>query len=408
MRRGRDGVEYAIGMIPLGGYVRMADEREAPVADADAARAFNRRPVWQRVLVLLAGAGANFLFAIVAFWVLFMHGIPGVRPVLGTITADSMAARAGLETGDEIVGVGGRAVATREGAVLEVLSHLTDDGRIDFRVRRNGHEEVATISVPVGERKALTEPGAWMKLGFAFTNPDIKAVLREVVPDGAAAAAGLKAGDEILSVDGHSLGGDYLKLRELIRPRAGISTPIEVLRGTEHLTVTVVPRARADEGDKSGKLYGQIGILGGEATYPAAMQTLERYGPIDAAVAAVRAVGEKTGITLKFLGRMVTGQVSIKNVSGPVGIANFAAISFLEGWDTFLNFLALISISLGILNLLPVPVLDGGQIVYQLAEGLLGKPLPERVQIIGQQIGIVLLVLLMSLAFYNDFAWRFG
>ncbi len=408
IRTARDGTEYAIGTIPFGGFVRMADEREAPVASEDAARAFNRRPIWQRILVLLAGAGANFVFAILACWVLFMHGIPGERAVLGSVRADSIAARAGLLAGDEIVRVGGRDVATRQGAVLEVLNHLTDDGHLELGLRNGTSTRTATIDIPASQRRALTEPGAWSTLGFSFTEPDLAPVLGEVVPDGAAAAAGLKTGDEVLSVDGHAI-KDYREFRTLIRARAGESVPLEVRRGVAHLLITVVPRAKADPGDQSGVLHGQVGVIGGgEPVYPAAMQTLERYGPIDAIGAALRSVGEKTSMTTTFLWRMVTGHVSIKNVSGPIGISRYAGFSLLAGWDRFLEFLAIISISLGVLNLLPVPILDGGQIVYQLAEAVSGKPLSERVQILGQQIGIVLLVLLMSLAVYNDIAWQFG
>ena len=408
MRRAKDGVEYVLGAIPLGGYVRLADEREAPVAEEDAPRAFNRRPVWQRVLVLVAGAGANFLFALVAYWVLFMHGIPGTRPVLGAITPDTYAARAGLLPGDEIVRIGDRDVATREATVLAVLGHLTDDGRIELGLRRGTSVRTATIAVPAGERRALTEPGGWSTLGFSFTQPHLAPVIGSVVPDGAAAAAGLKEGDEITAAEGHPV-SDYGDFRTLIRSRAGSTVELEVRRGVSHLLLPIVPRAKTDAGDKSGALFGQIGVTpSGSPSFPADMQTLERYGPVDAIGASLNAVGEKVSMTLTFLWRMLTGHVSIKNVSGPIGIANYAGLSALEGWATYLEFLALISLSLGVLNLLPVPILDGGQVVYQLAEGISGRPLPERVQILGQQLGIVLLILLMSLAFYNDIAWRLG
>ena len=408
MRRGHDGVEYVLGAIPLGGYVRLADEREAPVTDEDVPRAFNRRPVWQRVLVLVAGAGANFLFAILAYWVLFMHGMPGTRPVLGAIKPDSYAARAGLVAGDEIVRVGDRSVATREATVLAVLGHLTDDGRIELGLRHGSSERAATIAVPAAERRALTEPGGWSTLGFSFTAPHLAPVIDRVVPGGAAAAAGVESGDEITAADGHPI-TDYGDFRTLIRARAGATVPLEVRRGVSHLLLPIVPRAKADAGDTSGALFGQIGVTpAGVPAFPPEMQTLERYGPVDALGAALHSVAEKTAMTLTFLWRMLTGHVSIKNVSGPIGIANYAGLSALEGWATYLEFLALISLSLGVLNLLPVPILDGGQVVYQLAEGISGRPLPERVQVLGQQLGIVLLILLMSLAFYNDIAWRLG
>ena len=408
LRKGRDGVEYALGAIPLGGYVRLADEREAPVADADLSRAFNRRPVWQRVLVLVAGAGANFLFAILAYWLLFMHGIPGTKPVLGAVRADSLAAHAGLKAGDEIARIGGRRVATREAVVLELIGDVTDDGRIVLTVVRAGAEHETTIVVPPEQRRAMTErDGLSSGLGFEWSAPHYTAVLGPVQPDGAAAAAGLKAGDRILAADGHPV-GDYNDFRDLVRARAGTPVTVEVLRGVSHLSIPVTPRAKPDPSNRTGPAVGQIGVEpAGRAEFPPEMRTVERYGPLAAIGAAVDATASKSALTLKLLWRMLTGRVSIKNVSGPIGIATYAGVSALEGPATYLEFLALISISLGVLNLLPVPILDGGQVVYQLAEAIGGRPLPERIQILGQQLGIVLLVLLMSLAFYNDITARF-
>lgn len=405
LKRGQDGVEYVLGTIPLGGYVRMADEREAPVEDQDLSRAFNRRPVWQRVLVLVAGAGANFLFAVLAYWILFMHGIPGTRPVVGFVRAGSYAAAAGLAAGDEITRVGTRVVATREAAVLEILSEVTDDGRIDLAVRNGSSERRAVIEVPAEKRRALTEPGGWSQLGFAFSEPN---VIGRVTADGAAAAAGLKAGDRILAVDDRRI-GDFFELRTLARSHAGVPLKLDIERGTSHLAVSIEPRLGPDPENAKGPQVGLLGVSpAGAGAFSKDMQTLERYGPVSAVGAAIGAVGDKTSMTLTFLWRMVTGHVSIKNVSGPLGIANYAGISAVEGWATYLEFLALISISLGILNLLPVPILDGGQVVFQLVEAVSRRPVPERVQIVGQQIGIVLLVLLISLAFYNDIAWQFG
>ena len=410
MRRGQDGVEYALGAIPIGGYVRLADEREASVATEDLPRAFNRRPVWQRVLVLVAGAAANFLFAVFAYWILFMHGIPGTRPVIGAVRAGSYAAHAGFLAGDEIVRVGERSVATRQAAVLEVLSRLTDSGEIKFGLKHGATARSTTIAIPAGERRALTEPGGLATLGFEFTPPNSPPVLGTVLADGAAAAAGLQPGDRITAIDGHPI-SDFTDVRRASRPHAGAALRLDIERGVSHLVVSVVPRSGPDPENSHAPPVGLLGVQpAGPITFPADMETLERYGPVAAAGAAVGEVGAKTSLTLKFLWRMVTGRVSIKNVSGPLGIANYAGISAVEGWAAYLEFLALISVSLGILNLLPVPILDGGQVVYQLVEGIIRRPVPERVQILGQQVGIVLLLLLMSLAFYNDiaFAWQLG
>jgi len=408
-RVGRDGVEYVIGAIPLGGYVKLADEREAPVAADDAPRAFNRRPVWQRILVLLAGAGANFLFAIVAFWILFMSGVPGLRPVVGEVKVASVAAAAGLKPGDEIVAVGEREVATREAAVLAMLSDVVDDGHVELTLRRGGGRALAAIVVPEDRRRALTEPGAWSDgIGFTFTRPHLPVVIGKVLPGGAAAAAGLRPGDEVVAVDGRPV-SEFMDFRAAISARPGETLSLAVRRGGLALELAVAVRAEHDPNEPGHALVGRIGIApGGEAVYPPEMRVLERHGPLGAIRPALAETWSKSALTVKFLWRMLTGDVSLKNVSGPISIAAYAGISALEGATAFLGFLALISISLGVLNLLPIPILDGGQVVYQLVEAVKGTPLSARTQALGQQVGIVLLILLMSLAFYNDLARHFG
>ena len=408
-RVGADGVEYVIGVIPLGGYVRLADEREAPVAPEDEARAFNRRPSWQRILVLVAGAGANFLFAIVAFWCLYLAGVPGLKPLLGDVRADSYAARAGLRSGDEIVAVGGEPVATIESAVIATLYQLVDSGQIQMQVRRAGVVTPALIEVPPERRRELTEPGAWSDgLGFGFIHPHIPVVVGRVLDGAAAAAAGLQAGDEILAINGEKV-SEFADFRSRIGGRAGTTVELDVRRGIANLRLPVAVRAERDSSDPGRRLVGRIGIVpGGVASYPPSAQVLERYGPLAAIGPAVHRTWQTTAVTLKFLGRMLTGDVSLKNVNGPLSIATYAGISAREGLASFVTFLAAVSISLGVLNLMPVPVLDGGQVVYQFIEAIKGSPLSVRSQAFGQQIGVALLILLMSLAFYNDIARHFG
>jgi regulator of sigma E protease len=259
--------------------------------------------------------------------------------------------------------------------------------------------------VPPAQRRALTEPGALATgIGFRFIDP----VVLTVRPDGAAAAAGIKTGDEVVRVDGQPA-TDFLDFQRAIRAHAGTPLTLSLRRDGAERTLTVTPRVVADPQAQSGAPIGQLGVEPMDPRDSASpMRTLERYGPLDAVGAALDKTASTTGLTLKLLWRMLTGRVSIKNVSGPIGIATFAGLSALGGPLRFIEFLALISISLGILNLMPIPILDGGQVVYQLAERIAGRPLPERVQALGQQVGIVLLILLMSLAFYNDIAWRFG
>jgi regulator of sigma E protease len=403
MRVAADGTEYAIGMIPLGGYVRFADERDGEVAESDRASAFNRRPVWARILVLIAGPAANFLFAIAAFWGLYLYGVPGLKPVVGDVRAESYAAHAGLRSGDEIVAVGGVPVTNMEATVIATVYGVVDNGRIEFSVRRAGTLAPAiVIQVPAEGRRALTEPGALYEgLGFAFFQPHLPVIVDRVVAGGPAATAGLRAGDEVLAIDGEKVAG-FPEFRDRIGRLGGTTVELEVRRGTADLRLPVTVRSEPDPAGGSRPAVGRIGIAPAPAAFPASMQVVDRYGPIAAIGPAVHRTWQTTAVTLKFLWRMLTGGASLKNLNGPISIATYAGLSAREGFGSFLMFLAAVSISLGILNLMPVPVLDGGGVVYQLAEAVRGGPLPLRIQALGQQVGIVLLLLLMSLAFYND------
>jgi regulator of sigma E protease len=405
---GRDNVEYVLAAIPLGGYVKMADEREAAVSASDLPRAFNRRPVWQRVLVLLAGPGANFVFAVVAYWILYVAGIPGLKPVIGEVTPGSYVAQAGLKSGDELVRVGDRAVGTQEAAVLAILSSVVNGARVDLAVRRDGAERALSVQIPEDKRRALTEPGSGLKgLGFTFPDPHIVPLVRTVVANGPAAHAGVKVGDTIEGIDGTPI-STWSSAVDFIRAHAGRTITLDIQRGNSHLHLPVEIVAEREDDRANAPLVGRIGVAAGKVEWPAALMTVERYPILAAGGPALRQTWYMTGLTLRFLGGMLTGQVSVKNVSGPIAIANYAGATALAGINEFVNFLALISISLAVLNLLPIPILDGGQLVYQLAEGIRRRPLSPRVQALGQQVGIVVLILLMSLAFYNDIARHFN
>ena len=408
-RRGRDGVEYVLAAIPLGGYVRMLDEREGEVAPEDRPRAFNRQPIWRRVAVSVAGPGANFAFAVLAFWILFMHGVPGLKPVVGEVKPGSVAASAGLKASDEITSISGHPVATREAALLGILDAVVDGERVDLTVRRDGAERALTLSVPTARRRALTEPGAWSEgLGFGFSAPHLEAVVGTGVAGGPAALAGIRPGDQVLSVNGRAV-ADFQAFQTEISGRPGETVGLTLRRAGSLKSVKVDVAAERDTSAPGQPLVGRIRIAAARlAVFPPELQTVVRYGPLPAIAAAVKETWSKSALTVKFLWRMVTGDVSLKNVSGPISIASYAGLSAIEGWAEYLGFLALISISLAVLNLLPIPILDGGQVLYQLAEGLKGRPLSERTQALGQQFGIVLLILLMSLAFYNDLARHLG
>ena len=404
-RRGADGTEYAIAAIPLGGYVKLLDEREGPVDPALASQAYNRKPVWARILVLLAGPLANFLFAVVAYWVLFVAGIPALKPVIGEVEADSTAARAGLQAGDEIVRVGAQAAGTREAAVLALLDELMNGRDLELEVRDEAGDSRALRLRIEGERRALTEPGALLSgLGFDFWYPVVPARVGKVLPGSPAERAGLREGDEIREVAGQPV-ADFQSLVAAVQPKPGSRLEFTIGRDGQTLIVPVEVEAQR-EGER---LVGRIGVQpAAPAALPDGMRTLERYGPVSALPRAVEKTWGMSALTVRMLWNVATGDVSVKNLSGPINIAEYAGFSARQGILAFLSFLAIVSVSLFVLNLLPIPILDGGQILYQLAELAKGSPLSDRAQAVGQQVGLLLLLVLMSFAFYNDLSRLFS
>jgi regulator of sigma E protease len=401
MRVGKDAdrTEYCLAAIPLGGYVKLLDEREGEVSAEELHRSFTRRPVMHRIAVLLAGPAMNLLFAAFLYAILAMVGTEIVKPVVGQVRLDSPAAAAGLRPGDSIVQVGNRAVEDTEELQIALIRQFTDDGVIPLRVRRDGSERSLTLRVDA-DRRAMTEPGKLLPgLGFDLATWKADTLVHDAPAGSAGARAGLKAGDRLLAVDGQPI-ANRAEFIDLVSGAPARDISIEVERGGQRLRiVAAVPRVI-----EQGKPIGRLGISLGEGppSWPPGLVEKHRSGPIDAVVGGVAKTWEMSSLTVQMLWRIVTGQVSAKNISGPISIAEFAGISAYLGLTAFLAFLAIISVSLGVLNLMPVPLLDGGQVVYQLVEAVKGTPLSERTQLFGQQVGIALLVVLMSLAFYND------
>jgi len=407
-RHGKDGTEYAFSAIPLGGYVKLLDEREGPVATEALGEAFNRKPVWRRILVLLAGPFANFLFAALAYWILFVIGVPALKPVIGEVADDSPMSRAGLMTGDSIIAVGDEAVRTREGAVLALIDRLMDGEPIELLVRGDegaGSERTVRIALDAAKRHALTEPGALMPgLGFDFWYPTIPTTIGKIVPGSPAAQADLRIGDVIVAVDDKPI-ADFPALVKIVQPSPGRTLAFDVERGDDRFRVPIEVEAIRE----GGRLIGRIGIQpAAGAPIPERMQALERFGPLDSAARAVDKTWNMSVLTIRMIWNVASGDVSVKNLSGPINIAEYAGFSARQGILSFLSFLAVVSVSLFVLNLLPIPILDGGQIVYQVAEVVKGSPLSDRAQAVGQQIGILLLLVLMSFAFYNDLSRLFS
>lgn len=390
---GEDRTEYCISAIPLGGYVKFLDEREGPVDEAERSRAFNHRPIPARIAVLLAGPAFNFLFALVAYWVLSMQGLPTLRPVIGEVEPDSYAAEAGLQADELLVAVGDQQVNDWSTALLSILDQMVGTGEVPLVVEDiNGIRR--DLVIEVGDDSArLTEPGVLLS-GLGFTPGQPLAIAEWIDPDAAAAAAGMLPGDRVVSVNGQET-VTFNDMAAIIVELPDQTVPFGIVRDGRRQTIYIdVARVETATG-----VVGRIGV---------GPRYLKKFGAVAAVSESVSRTARETVFTVRMLWNMVTGEVSIKNISGPISIAQFVGDSARAGFTYVLTILALISISLGVLNLLPIPMLDGGQIVYQSVEWIKGSPMSERAQMLGQQVGILAILLLMSFAFYNDIARLFN
>lgn len=397
-RFGTDGTEFILAAFPLGGYVRMLDEREAPVAQDEVHRAFNRQPVWKRMAIVIAGPMANLLLAVALYWLLFMTGVTGLKPTLGTIPADSAAAHASMKAGEIIRKVGGEPVASWQDVRWQILQQSLkfDDVAIEAT---SGMDEIhlhrldlSTLAHDDPERDILDQ------LGMKPYQPSMPARVGEVVPESPAERAGLKVGDQVRTVGSTPI-SSWEVFVGIVRASSGQTLRVEVERQGRPVTLVLMP----EEAKEGGKTIGRIG-----AAYRMEQSELDkllveiRYAPGPALLHAIGKTWDTSVFSLKMLGNMLTGAISWKGVSGPVTIASYAGQSAQVGWKAFLTFLALVSISLGVLNLLPIPVLDGGHLMYYMVEFFKGSPVSDRAMEIGQRIGLALLGLLMACALYND------
>ena len=405
---GADQTEYVLAALPLGGYVKLLDEREGPVDAAEVSRAFTRRPPWQRILVLLAGPGFNFAFAILLLWgMLWIVGSPDVRAVVGGVAAGSPAARAGLRADDEIIRLGDAPVQGRGDVVLGLIDAMSGDGVTRLAVRSaSGAERELELRVDdPADRRALTEPSALMRgVGLRFWSQPVPARIGRVLPAGPAEQAGLQVGDLITAIDGEPV-GDFVAMGEALAVRPNREVVIRYERGGVLATTTVRTSADLVDGREVGRI--RVETLP-SAPLPDSMIVHRHFGPVQALGESLQRAWDMTVLQAKMFARMIIGQVSLKNLSGPITIAEYAGDSARSGLTGFIGFLVLISLSLGFLNLLPIPMLDGGQIIYQSIEWIKGSPLSERVQAAGQSVGIALLCLLMGVALFNDLARQFG
>lgn len=393
------GTEYVVAGVPLGGYVKMLDEREAPVPDDQLEYAFNRKSVGKRMATVAAGPAANFILAIFAYWFVFISGITGVAPIVDGVTKSSVAESAGLMPGMEILEVDGEPTPTWEALHLRLLERIGETGDISFKAKYPEADTTYDLTGSLNEWMAGDEEIDLIKgIGVELYRPMVLPVINEVVDESPAAAAGLNSGDLILQADGLEM-ADWAAWVEYVRARPQQAIEIVYLRDDLEYQTTITPARKLDD---NGEAFGQVGVSVVLPEWPDDLLRSYSYNPVEATVAALEKTWSMSMFTLESIKKMIEGLISPKNLSGPITIAKVASASAKSGIETYIGFLALLSISLGVLNLLPIPVLDGGHLMYGLIEWVRGRPVSERVQMMGYQVGFVMVISLMMFAIYND------
>lgn len=399
-RRDRQGTEYVIALIPLGGYVKMLDGRVADVPPEMAHQAFDHKTVWQRAAIVSAGPIANFIFAIFAYWLVFILGVPGVRPVVGEVLPDSIAAQAQISPGMELKSIDGIETPDWDSVRLAFISKIGD---VDMTIG------TAPLGSSLIEQKKLDlrswsfEPDKQdpaVSLGIVPRGPQVEAVLAGIQPHSAAEKAGLQAGDRIVKVDGQ-LVSRWQQFVIAVREHPGERVELSVEREGESVSIALTPDSKTVGKDR---IEGFAGVIPRVTPLPEEYKTVRQYGPFSAVYEATDKTWQLMKLTVGMIGKLIAGDVKLNNLSGPISIAQGAGMSADYGLIYYLMFLALISVNLGIINLFPLPVLDGGHLLFLAIEKLKGGPVSERVQDFSYRIGTVLLMMLMGLALFNDFS----
>ncbi len=393
----QSGTEFVICAVPLGGYVRMVDEREGPVAREDLPYAFNRQSLPRRVAIVAAGPLFNLLLAVLLYWVVFVSGETGLRPVLGEVPPGSLAAAAGFRSGDEITAIGDQSVPTWGEAVSQLMEHVLDAEQIPIAVRTSAGEVILRVlSVP--PELADSPDKLQGRLGFSPWQPDLDPVIERIEHGSAAERAGLRRGDRIVRVDGEAVSSWQAWVR-YVRAHPEVVLDLVVERSGSEIPLQVMPTSEQGPSGVIGRIGAAVRIPDGVQDE---MKVTYRLGLFPGFAAAVARTYDYSALTLKMIGRMLVGRAALENLSGPLSIAQYAGVSARLGLAQFLKFLAAISVSLGVLNLLPIPVLDGGHLALYAVEAVIGRPLSDRALLVFQQIGLFILISLMGLAFYLD------
>lgn len=398
-RLGKDGTEYVLALIPLGGYVKMLDGRVDELKPGEEAQAFNHKSVWARMAIVAAGPMANFVFALFAFWLMFMIGVPSVKPVVGEVRPASIVAEAGILPGMEIVGVGGEETGDWESVTYALISHLGDDSvKLKLKAANTSYAVDKTLQL-AGWKFDPDKESPIGSLGIVPLGGKVLPVVEAVVQSSASEKAGLQIGDRIKGVDGEAI-TEWAQFVERVQQSPAQPLQVTVERRGSEMTLTLTP-----DGKKvKGQLVGFVGLSPQLVPLPDEYRTLLQYGPLQALWHGVHKTWSLITLTFDMIGKLIGGIVSLDNLSGPISIAKGAGSSADYGLVYFLGFLALISVNLGIINLFPLPVLDGGHLVYFLIEAITGKPVSEKIQEVGFRIGAAILMLLMGIALFNDFA----
>tara|TARA_R110002110_G_scaffold33533_1_gene114834 strand:+ start:154018 stop:155379 length:1362 start_codon:yes stop_codon:yes gene_type:complete len=396
---GKDGTEYVIAAIPLGGYVKMLDEREDNVQPEEQGQAFNCKPLWVRTAVVAAGPIFNFIFAILAYWLMFMIGITGTIPKVGTVVPSSIAAQAGVSSGDQILTVDHQKTRTWSDVAKTIMPRLGDSDYLRFELKAdNGEHKIANLNL-IDWTMDRENPDLFNSLGITPYFPEIPPIVHETQMGEPAVAAGFLAGDIVLSVDGKEV-KQWLDFTQVVEKSANQSLDIVVQREEGYTKLLKLVPRQYDLGNNQSK--GYAGLLVKIPELDKSLQWVERFNPWDAFTASVQKTADFIVISFKMIGKMVVGDIGLYNLSGPITIAQGAGVSASIGFEYYLNFLAMISISLGVINLLPIPILDGGHLLYYAIEFFTRKPVSEKVQIFGFKLGMMFLIFIMTVAFYND------